>query len=77
MVDEERRARLRHRRHLDELCSLCASGHVGRAIDLAFEHFARDGRDRATLEILQAAVEGAAASDKLRARLSELDARTE
>ena len=63
----------RRRRHLDELCALCARGDVGRAIDLAFEHFACDGRDESTLAILRAAVEGRSTSETLRRRLAELD----
>ena len=64
----------RRRRHLDELCALCARGQVARAIDLAFEHFADEGRDGATVEILRAAIaERGVITVEVRNRLAELE----
>ena len=62
----------RRQRQLDELCALCRSGGVARAIDLAFEHFASFGRDDYILGLLAAAIEQAEAPRSVRHRFNEL-----
>jgi len=66
----------RRERQRDELCVLCRSGALGRAIDLAFEHFADFGRDDTLIELLARAVEGLDVSDRVRRRFAELCATT-
>jgi hypothetical protein len=61
---------VRRRRQLDELRSLCGTGSVARAIDLAFEHFARFGQDDDVVVLLEAAVRDA--DDDVRRRLDDL-----
>jgi hypothetical protein len=63
----------RQQRQLDELRALCAEGRVGRAVDLAFEHFARFGSDDDVLAMLLDAVDHDEAAP-LRSKLSQLAA---
>ena len=67
----------RQRRQLQELRALCASGRVGRAVDLAFEHFTDFGRDQAVLELLRSAIECCATPAAVQQRFLELCARPE
>jgi hypothetical protein len=46
-------------RQIIELRDLCSAGGVVRAIDLAFEHFARFGRDDEIVDLLARAIEAA------------------
>ena len=62
----------RRQRQLDELRSLCGSGAVARAIDLAFAHFADFGHDDEVVALLEAAVERTAAPRDVRHRYGEL-----
>jgi len=62
----------RQQRHVDELRALCTSGHVARAVDLAFEHFATFGRDEHVIELLAEAVDHGAVGEAIRRRLDEL-----
>ena len=62
----------REQRQGDELRELCCSGAVGRAIDLAFEHFARFGLDVDLLGRLGAAVERPGVPERVRRRFTEL-----
>jgi len=62
----------RRQRQLDELCELCRSGGIGRAIDLAFEHFTRFGADEVVLRLLATAVEESEVPERIRHRLAEL-----
>jgi hypothetical protein len=64
-------------RQIDELHCLCRAGEPARAIDLAFEHFARFGRDETVVDLLEQAVDRAPASQRIQSRLSELLERTE
>ena len=64
----------RRQRQLDELRDLCRSGAVGRAIDLAFEHFAHFGRDDDIVDLIAGAVEQAQAPERARHRFAELRA---
>jgi len=68
------RSMTRHQRQLDELRMLCCSGRVGRAVDLAFEHFASFGWDDVVAGWLLAALDGGGASDELRQRVIDLTA---
>ena len=67
----------RQQRQLAELRALCSEGRVGRAVDLAFEHFACFGSDPSVLALLAAAAGDGAAQDQLRRRLAELAALVE
>ena len=63
----------RRERQIDELRGLCGCGAVGRAIDLAFAHFADFGQDPEVVALLAGAVERAAAGDDhLHRRFAEL-----
>jgi len=62
----------RQQRQLDELRELCRSGAVAHAIDLAFEHFSRFGRDDAMVRLLADAVETMATPGHTSRRLDEL-----
>ncbi|MEO5899958.1 MAG: hypothetical protein ABIR68_07455 [Ilumatobacteraceae bacterium] len=64
----------RRQRQLDELRDLCCSGAVLRAIDLAFEHFARFGRDDDIIGLLADAIENVQTVERARCRLRELRA---
>jgi hypothetical protein len=64
----------RHQRQLDELRALCRSGRVGRAVDLAFEHFARFGHDEQVVALLSDAIDHRSETPQTRARLAELAA---
>jgi hypothetical protein len=64
----------RQQRHIDQLRALCAAGHVARAVDLAFEHFATFGRDERVISLLAEAVVHDPAGEAIRRRLDELDA---
>ena len=64
----------RHQRQLDELRALCRSGRVGRAVDLAFEHFACFGRDELVVALLIDAIDHTSVTPQIRARLAELSA---
>lgn len=62
----------RRQRQLDELRNLCSNGAIGRAIDLAHEHFADFGPvDDVTVLIFEA-IELAEVTDAIRAKLNEL-----
>ena len=62
----------RRQRQLAELAELCRSGVVGRAIDLAFEHFAQFGADDAVVRLLADAVERPDVPERVRRRFAEL-----
>ena len=64
---------VRRDRQLDELRELCRCGAVGRAIDLAFEHFAEFGRDDAVVALLTDSVDHRQVTDRVRRRLTELN----
>ena len=61
-------------RQLDELHDLCRAGSVARAVDLAFEHFARFGPDHEVIEVLAGAVGRGPPDARARRRLAELRA---
>lgn len=62
--------RSRQDRQLDELRHLCASGAVGRAIDLAFEHFADFGLTDDLVAVITDALERTNASAAVRDRFA-------
>ena len=62
----------RRRRQLDELRALCLAGQVGRAVDLAFEHFASFGCDEAVIDLLDEATGGQSVPSDVRRRFVEL-----
>lgn len=62
----------RRQRQLDELRALCRCGAVGRAVDLAFEHFACFGRDDGVIDLLAETIEHSDASGRAGQRLAEL-----
>jgi hypothetical protein len=62
----------RRTRQQNELRELCATGHVARAIDLAFEHFADFGPDAQLVATLTGFLELQSSSPAVRTRLSEL-----
>jgi hypothetical protein len=66
----------RRDRQRAELEDLCRNGAVGRAVDLAFTHFADFGRDEEILAALAEAIDRACATAAVRRRLGELYART-
>lgn len=61
----------RQQRQVDQLRALCAAGHVARAVDLAFEHFATFGRDDRVIDLLTQAVDNVACT-AIGRRLDEL-----
>ncbi len=62
----------RRQRQLDELRGLCSIGAIGRAIDLAYEHFADFGRVDDIRILLAEAMEHAEVPDAVRRRFDEL-----
>jgi hypothetical protein len=62
----------RRQRQIDELSALCRSGAVGRAIDLAFEHFAQFGGDDALIRLLADAAREPDVPERVRRRFAEL-----
>ena len=62
----------RRQRQLDELCALCRSGALARAIDLAHEHLAHFGGDDELLRMLCEAVERPDVPEPVRRRFVEL-----
>ena len=62
----------RRQRELNELRNLCCAGAVAHAIDLAFEHFARFGRDDELIDLLTRAIEASDATGRARQRFAEL-----
>jgi len=64
----------RRQRQFDELMSLCNRGRVGRAIDLAHEHFAQFGVDAAVVELLGGAVALPGVPERFRRSFAELRA---
>ncbi|MBI5089589.1 MAG: hypothetical protein HZB15_12240 [Actinobacteria bacterium] len=62
----------RRQRQSDALRDLCIAGEVTRAIDLAFEHFARYGRDDGIVALLGRSVESARAVGQVRQRFADL-----
>ena len=62
----------RRQRQIDQLGALCQSGHVARAVDLAFEHFATFGRDELVIGLLAHAVDHHHVGDAIRQRLADL-----
>jgi hypothetical protein len=62
----------RQERQLDQLRELCRRGAAGRAVDLAFVHFAEFGRDDSVVALLANAVECPGVPERLRRRLDEL-----
>ena len=62
----------RRQRQLNELRDLCSRGCVGRAIDLAFEHFVQFGRNDEIVDLLASAVDDAAVAERARQRFAEL-----
>jgi hypothetical protein len=66
----------RRDRQRAELHDLCRNGAVGRAVDLAFTHFADFGRDEEILAALAEALDRACAPASVRRRLAELRVRT-
>ena len=69
-----RRNMSRRQRQVDQLRALCRAGMLGRAVDLAFEHFAEFGRDHDLIEELAAATGSAEVPDDVRRRFDELRA---
>ena len=62
----------RRQRQIDQLGALCDSGHVARAVDLAFEHFATFGRDELIIGLLTQAVDHHPVGAAIRRRLADL-----
>jgi hypothetical protein len=62
----------RRQRQLDQLRSLCGSGAVARAIDLAFAHFADFGRDDEVVRMLAVAIDATGDAEELATRLVHL-----
>ncbi len=67
----------RRQRQFDQLGALCRSGHVARAVDLAFEHFAAFGRDERVIGLLARAVDHHPVGDAIRRRLADLSGSAE
>ena len=63
----------RRQRQIDQLRALCADGHVGRAVDLAFEHFASFGRDDDLIALFDLFVRAAGESGERGPVLRRLD----
>jgi hypothetical protein len=68
----DRRDMSRRQRQSNELRDLCSVGAVGRAIDLAFEHFVHFGRDDEIIEVLAQAIARADPAGRVRQRFAEL-----
>lgn len=64
----------RHERQLDELRELCRTDGVSRAVDLAFEHFARFGPDRAVIDLLADVIARTDPPERVRRLFGELRA---
>ena len=64
----------RRQRQVDELRSLCRSGAVARAIDLAFAHFADYGRDDDVVALIAEALERQDQAATVRRHFAELTA---
>jgi hypothetical protein len=62
----------RRQRQLEELRALCERGPVGRAVDLAFEHFADFGRSEEVLDLIAGAIERAPVPAAIRRRFLDL-----
>jgi hypothetical protein len=62
----------RRQRQSNELRDLCVAGDVSRAIDLAFEHFARYGRDDDIVAVLGRSVASAGVVGPVRQRFADL-----
>ena len=62
----------RRDRQRAELQNLCRNGAVGRAVDLAFTHFADFGRDEDILAVLAEALDRVCATAAVRRRFAEL-----
>ena len=62
----------RRQRQLDALHALCRSGAIGRAVDLAFEHFAAFGRDDEVVSLLADTIEDVDAASEICRRFAEL-----
>jgi hypothetical protein len=65
----------RRQRQIDELRCLCGTGAVGRAVDLAHQHFADFGRDDDVIRMLDDLIEAAGVPEELRRRYADLTAR--
>ena len=65
----------RRQRQLDELRSLCGSGAVARAVDLAHAHVADFGCDDEVVSLLAEAIDRLRPGDDVRTRFAELAAR--
>jgi hypothetical protein len=59
---------------VDQLRALCHAGAAGRAIDLAFEHFAEFGRDDTIVALLADTIARQELPDRVRLRFGELHA---
>ena len=64
----------RRQRQLEELHSLCRSGALSHAIDLAFEHFADFGYDNGIVTELADAIDRMKVPDDICRRFAELRA---
>jgi hypothetical protein len=62
----------RRQRQLAELRDLCGAGGVGRAVDLAFEHFAVFGPDEEVVDLLADAIAQLEAPTGVARRFAEL-----
>jgi len=62
----------RRQRQRDELRELCHLGAAGRAVDLAYQHFADFGRDDEILAMLADALDRTAVPAAIRRRFDEL-----
>lgn len=62
----------RRDRQRAELHRLCGTGHLSRAVDLAFAHFADYGRDEELLALLAGALARSPTTPVLRRRFTEL-----
>jgi hypothetical protein len=69
-VDRHRMSR--RQRQFNELRDLCLAGAAVRAIDLAFEHFARFGRDDEIVDLLAQALADTDAAGRAHQRFAEL-----
>ena len=62
----------RRQRQLDQLRDLCRAGAIGRAVDLAFEHFAQFGRDDDVVALLAEVLDEAHVPERVRQQFMEL-----